>query len=632
MALLNNLPGVRVFKNDGNLAPESSSRAPRVLVVGQAAKGVGDQAYLVSTTTLAKSEFGTDGTLIRGMWEALKGGAKEVLLYRIGATSAKLEHVGDSSGVDGYTIETVMKDDVAGASYAIYYGDATDRIVITRLSDDLVVYDNDSTSPIDLFEVTVSGFRASAGGPDVGTPSGLVDFEDVTGTGIVFTAGTDGLSLSRMELYEKLYVAYKDLLQSEFDVIVPMDVYLDDLNIVPAGNYLPASAKNAGLGVDPVPSGTNAYPTAGAFALTSDVDALGKVFVQEYEGKFYFWWDTDSDNVAELWPASVGSASASTDIDGNAIGSGDFHEVNFAYQLARFLYDYSTDIVDATGVIGVLPPTSNSLTDKARWLGKSPTWTLNTSTGEYTIASASDNGTGLLGNKFMVGSSAWRSGVFGGGFILTDSDFMDGAEEVDENEIPIDLGKYISVVADHPFLRNNWYSAGYRASFAASYAGFYVGLPPASAPTNKKVNNASIIYKMSLGALDSLTAAGFVTLRQKAVGVVVTDSPTATMPESDWKRLSTVRIVKAIVDGVRAAVEPFIGEGTSSAVRASMQNAVETVLMAAKKGGYLQTYKPFQIIQTPSMEVQGVVSINLTLIPAFEIRQIELTVNVSKSG
>lgn len=632
MALLNNLPGVRVFKNDGNLAPEATSRAPRVLVVGQAGKGVADQAYLVSTSTLAKSEFGTEGTLIRGMWEAIKGGAKEVLLYRIGATSAKLEHVGDALGVDGYTIETVMKDDVAGESYAIYYGDTEDRIVVTRLSDDLVVYDNDSTAPIDLFEVTVSGFRAAAGGPDIGTASGLVDFDEVTGTGIAVTAGSDGLSLSRMEMYEKLHVAYKDLLQSEFDVIVPMDVYLDDLNIVPSGNYLPASAKNAGLGVDPVPSATNTYPTAGAFALTSDVDTLGLVFVQEYEGKSYFWWDTDSDDVAELWPASIGSASASTDIDGTAIGSGDFHEVNFGYQLARFLYDYSTDIVDATGVIGVLPPASNSLTDKARWLGKSPAWTLNTSTGEYTIASASDNGTGLLGNKFMVGSSAWRSGVFGGGFILTDSEFMDGEEEVDENEIAIDLGKYISVVADHPFLRNNWYSAGYRASFAASYAGFYVGLPPASAPTNKKVNSADIVYKMSLGALDSLTAAGFVTLRQKAVGVVVTDSPTATLPNSDWRRLSTVRIVKAIVDGVRAAVEPFIGEGTSAAVRASMQNAVEKVLMAGKKGGFLQDYKPFQIVQTATMEVQGIVSIALTLIPAFEIRQIELTVNVSKSG
>jgi hypothetical protein len=137
---------------------------------------------------------------------------------------------------------------------------------------------------------------------------------------------------------------------------------------------------------------------------------------------------------------------------------------------------------------------------------------------------------------------------------------------------------------------------------------------------------------MSLGALDSLTGSGFVTLRQKSAGVVVTDAPTATMPNSDWVRLSTVRIVKAIVDGVRAAVEPFIGNGTSASVRVSMQNAVETVLLAGKKGGFLQDYKPFQVIQTPQMEVQGKVSIALSLVPAFEIRQIDFTMNVSKSS
>jgi hypothetical protein len=621
---LDNLPGVRVFKNDGNLAPEAAVRAPRVLVVGQSAQGVGDTAYFVSTTTLAKSEFGTEGTLIRGMWEALKGGAKEIMLYRIGATSAKVDHVGDTAGTEGFTVETVEQDASAGADYAMYYDDATARLVVKRNSDDLVVFDNDATTPIDNFEVTVSGFRPAGGGPDIGSPSAFVDLEDVTGTGTAFTAGTDGMDLSRMEIYEKLYVAYKNLLQEEFDVIVPMDVYLDDLNIIDQGPFLGARA--------PALPSTNTYPTAGAFAPGTDLDSLGRVFVQEYEGKFYFWWDTDGDGIAELWPVGVGSSAAALDIDGNALSTADFHEVNFAYQLSRFLYDYSTDIVDATGVIGVLPPGSNSLTDKARWLGKAPTWTLNTSTGEYYIASAGANGSGLLGNKFMVGRSDHRSGVFGGGFILTDSEFMDGTEEVDDNDIAIDLGKYISVVADHPFLRNNWYAAGYRASFAASYAGFYVGLPPASAPTNKKVSGASIIYKMSLGALDSLTGSGFVTLRQKSAGVVVTDAPTATMPNSDWVRLSTVRIVKAIVDGVRAAVEPFIGNGTSASVRVSMQNAVETVLLAGKKGGFLQDYKPFQVIQTPQMEVQGKVNIALSLVPAFEIRQIDFTMNVSKSS
>jgi len=96
--------------------------------------------------------------------------------------------------------------------------------------------------------------------------------------------------------------------------------------------------------------------------------------------------------------------------------------------------------------------------------------------------------------------------------------------------------------------------------------------------------------------------------------------------------LSTVRIVKAVVDGCRAVLDPYIGEGTGASVRASMETAVEGVLLQAKKDGYLQDYKGFSVIQTPQQEVQGIVEISLTLIPAFEIRQITITVSLSKSG
>jgi len=628
---LQNLPRVTVTKPDGNLVPEQTTRAPRVLVVGTAGSGVGDTAYFVSTTTQARSEFGSDGTLIRGMWEAKKTGAEEILLYRIGSTSAIVSGIGDSTGSTGYTVTTIEQDASAGDNYALYYDNSNDRLVVKRNSDDLIVFDNDSTNPIDLFEVTVSGYKATGGGPDIGSASSYVNLSSIDASaysGTSYTAGTDGLGLSRMEMYQELYVAYKNLLQEEFDVIVPMDVYMDDYNVVDQGHYKGS--------VTPVVPGGQSFPTAGAYQPGTDVDSLGKVYVEEYEGEYYFWWwfSGGAFAAADITPANVpGSGSSTTKIDGTTITEDDFHEVNFAYQLGRFLYDYSTDIVDATGVIGALPPASNSLRDKARWLGKAPTWTLNTSTGEYYVASSGDNGSGLLGNKFTVGKSDHRSGEFGGGFILTDSEFMDGTEQVDQNDIPVDLGKYFSIVVDTPFLRNNWYNAGYRASFAASYAGFYVGMVPSSAPTNKRVSSSiSLIYKMSLGSLDALAGAGYVVMRNKPQGLVVADAPTATMPNSDWKRLSTVRIVKSVVDGIRVAVDSFLGEGMNDGSRASMRNEIDKILLSAKSAGYLQDYKPFDIIQTPSMEVAGRAEINLTLIPSFELRVIDLTVSLSKSG
>jgi hypothetical protein len=624
-----NLAGVPLDKIDGNLVPEATATAPRIMIVGQSAQGRGSQVYIVPSTTQAKSEFGVEGTLLKGMWESKAAGAIEIALYRIGAKSAIVTGIGNNGGVGGYTVQTVKEDASAGDDYSLYYDDTTDRLIVARVIDDLIVYDNSESVPIDRGEVTVSGYRASTGGPDIGSASAFVVLSDIdssTYPGTSFTAGEDGLELSKMELYEHLYKAYEHLKESSFDVLIPMNVYLDDYNTVDQGHYIGAVAPEA--------LASNTYPTAGRFRPGQDVDSLGMVYVEEYEGDYFFWWRFATSGVtADIWPAGVGSASATTKIDGTTLVASDFHEVNFAYQLGRFLYEYSTNVVDATGVIGVLPPDSNSLVDKARWLGRTPTWTLDVANNLYYIASSGDNGNGLVGNKFMVGRSDHRSGFYGGGFIATDGKFMDsGAEIVDENDIPVDLGKYFSVVADYPLLRNSFNSSPYISSVNATYGGFYINMPPQSAPTNKTVSNASLVYRQGLGKLDILAGWGYVVLREKPQGLKIADAPTAALATSDWTRLSTVRIAKAVIDGVRDAVDPFLGEGMTDATRASMKQSVENVLMAAKKAGFLQDYKPFDIIQTPSMEVEGKATIHLTLIPAFELRQVNLTISLSKSN
>jgi hypothetical protein len=563
------------------------------------------------------------------MYEAKKQGAREIVLYRIGATAAVLTGVGgDESAGTGYTITTVMQDDEAGATYSIWYDDSADRLVVTNVDTELVVYDNDPTVPVDRFEVIVSGYRDNpTGGGDIGTASVPTVMEDVVVAGTAYTAGTDGTALSRMRMYEKLYEAYKLLLEYDFDVLVPMDVYSDDYNTVDqcANNQAPESD-----------NGPNSYPTAGEFSPGVSVDALGTCYVEEYLGTYYFWWRfATSGATADIFPDGVGSASATTKIDGTALVAADFHEVNFAYQLGRFLFEYSTNNVDATGVIGVRPFASYSLSDIALWIGAEPDYSINATTGKYYVAAPADNGSGLLGFKFMAGKYGYRDGVYGGGFIANDTEWIDGDEELlDDNEYPIDLGKFISVVVDWPLMNNDFSlatgSGGYIASFAPSYGGFYSVLPPNSAPTNKKVTGATLYYKVGIRRMDSLAGRGYVVLREKPQGIVIADAPTASLPASDYKRLSTVRIVKDVIDAVREALDPFIGEGTSDATRAAMHTAVDQVLSAAKKAGYLNAYRDFEIIQTPDMAVQGKAEVNLVLVPAFELRQITVTVSLAK--
>lgn len=610
-----NLPGVFPELEEGGLGVATAARGPRTLVLGTAAQGQSQWPYVVQTTSSAASEFGSEGTLTRGMYEARTSGAQNVILYRLGATSAKLEHVGDSTGVAGYTIESIRRDDDAGSLYTLYYDDSADRLVVWNAVSGLVVYDNDSTDPVDLGEVIVSGERATGGGPDIAGPSAGFALEDIPGlghAGTSFTAGTDGDNPSRMELYEYLYKAYRALLIQDFDWVIPMDVYLDDKNIV--DGYAFTAAYLASI------TGGDDYPTSG-----SSNDILGKLFVEEYQGDFYFFWDLDGDGVADLYP-SVGSATSTTKIDGSSLSAADFHEVNFAYQLAYFCHEVSVNNKFCLGGIGVRPPASLSLADIALWIGKSPTYTTRSDGSRY-IRSLGDNGSGLLGNKFKAGTYAYRGGEAFGGFMLTDSEWLDGAEEEDINGFPIDLGRYISVTTAYLRLFNAFDTTGrgYIVTAAPTYIGYASALDEQTAPTNKVIRGVQRVFGINARQVDELAGAGYVHIYEKPKGLTISDAPTGARPQSDYRRLTTMRIVKRTVGAIRVAADPFLGNAFDTARKAALTTAVEQTLDRLVQGGYIQRYV-VDIRQTARQIVIGEAVCELTLVPAWELRRITLTV------
>jgi hypothetical protein len=610
-----NLPGVFPELEEGGLGVGAAARGPRVLVLGTADQGQSQWPYVVQTTSSAASEFGSSGTLTRGMYETRTAGAENVILYRIGATPAILDHVGDSTGVAGYTIETLRRDDDAGEIYTLYYDDASDRLVVWNSVSGLVVYDNDSTDPIDLGEVIVSGSRAAGGGPDIAGPSAGFALEDIVGlghTGTTFTAGTDGATPSRMELYEYLHKAYKALLIQDFDWVVPMDVYLDDKNIVDGDSF--SASYLASI------SGGDDYPTAG-----SDDDILGKVFIEEYQGDWYFFWDLNGDGTADLYP-SVGLADADTKIDGSSLSTADFHEVNFAYQLGYFCHNVSVNNKYCLAGIGVRPPASLSLSDIAVWIGKNPVYTTRTDGSKY-VRQITDNGSGLLGNKFKAGTYAYRAGEAYGGFMLTDGDYLDGTEETDVNGYPIDLGKYISIMTAYVRLFNAFDTTGrgYVTTAAPTYIGYASALDEQTAPTNKVIRGLQRVFGVSARQVDSLAGAGYVHIYEKPKGMTISDAPTGARPQSDYRRLTTMRIVKRVVGAIRDASDPFLGNSFDPARKAALNTAITQKLDRLVSGGYIQRYV-VDIRQTARQMVIGEAEVELILVPAWELRRITLSI------
>jgi len=610
-----NLPGIIKLVDDGNLGISNASEAPKNLVLGTASKGRGDRPVRVLRSQEATAEFGRPGTLLRGMFDTRQGGAENILLFRIGASPARLDGVGDSTGSAGFTIITSELGDEAGASVSVFYEDATGRLVLFNAAGALI-FDNNPGDPnarVNINEVIVEGQKAPGGGPDIGGISAPVNLEDVPVTGTTFTPGDDCLNPSRMQLWEKLDEAYQLLENADFDIVSPVNAYLDDKNSV-----------DQGLGATTVTlPGVNTYPLPG-----SPEDALTKVFVEEFEGERHYFWDTDGDGAAEIWPLK-GSATAVTKIDGSALTLADFHEVNFAYQLANFLFRTATNNVDVTGTIGVNPPNSFGLKGISQWIGTPPRLQLNDD-GSSNVAGPADNGTGLLGNKFMAGRFGYRNSSGGGGFIATDSGFIDGVEEKDDNDHFIDIGKHISVVAQWATLSTPFDLQGFglNLNLAGYYAGFYSTLPANSAPTNKVIDNVSLNFDISNANHDRLAFSRYVTAAVKAKGTVVVDAPTAARRDSDFQRLTTMRITKAAVDALRSFGDPFIGEGITGQQIAALQTVEEGALNKLVKAGFLNRYD-LNIIVTPQMQVLGEVILEVTLVPAFELRRITLRIQLA---
>tara|TARA_Y100000310_G_scaffold342104_1_gene443796 strand:+ start:4616 stop:6568 length:1953 start_codon:yes stop_codon:yes gene_type:complete len=334
-------------------------------------------------------------------------------------------------------------------------------------------------------------------------------------------------------------------------------------------------------------------------------------------------------------------------ITSESLAASDFHEVNFAYQLAEFCHRGSEVVDTRFGFIGVrdIAGTGSSgdwgsVLHESKWVG--------TAASLGTDGAVSVNGSGLLGNKFLSGRiqgtltgggdfpAFQNTADFNGesGFFLCDDTasaqraWLDGVAKTDSNGNKVDLGKYISIMGSWINVFNN--GTSYNCSAAAAYGGMVMGgsLPIASAPTNKAFTTGTLLGTVSTPKLDALAGKRVVAVQRKATGNVVTDGVTAATSASDYRRLSTMRQVEAAVDGIRTVGEPFLGEGMTGVHIAALDTGIGDFLRTMVREGQINDYR-FQLIVTPQMKILGQAIVQLTLVPAFELRSITVSVGLS---
>jgi hypothetical protein len=326
---------------------------------------------------------------------------------------------------------------------------------------------------------------------------------------------------------------------------------------------------------------------------------------------------------------------------GGTVQQSGFHEVNFAYQLARFCFNQSeapqADNGGCLGFIGFGGPASLSnfsLPAVKAWIGYLPTY--NPVTGN-----PATSGGGLLGTPWLVGCSAsslnsacadWSNGYRLPGLFDTDSGEYDGGPEIDSNGYKVDMGAYLCPQGDYALLSNGY--GTYVGNIAGIIAGLVSTLDQQKAVTNKPVAGAQQLYRASLNQLDALTFADINMLRYKGVGVlpVALIDKTAATVASDYTLALRQRIKFLVIQTVLGEANNYIGNGTNDGLSlVALKTALDADCLNLQKRGYLSSYN-FTITSTPAQQKIGQASIQISFVPANELVQLNATIGINLNG
>ena len=447
------------------------------------------------------------------------------------------------------------------------------------------------------------------------THLGFTDYAVLNTTSVtqsVFSLGETGEVLPAMKRYEKLHTCFEELDLASFDYVVALNANLNEKNASESAVTFSA--------IDDV----GQYPAVGSLN-----DALGYcAIVDNGDYTYTYYWSTDGELISLT---SDGSTLASAP-EGLA-----FKEVNFAHLVASYCYENSTDYSFVHGLVPCKLPGGTSPRVIRSYFGKAPTYSLDVETGTYYIASSEENGTGLLGHKFVGGHSDFNNGLKHGGFFATADKSIDylspGNLLYDANGKKIDLGKFISVVSVFGAIADtiNPRRPSYLGNAAAMVAGSFINTPAPDSLINVKLPNLSINYRTEAKVLDMGSGLGLVMGRDDNGNAIIVDSPTFASPTSDYTRLTSIRIVAKIAKELRDAARPFIGKGLSAPKRNALEASLSEVFKANLAGEPVQTITrgTFTIEQSPADRVLGKMTVKVSITPVFELRQIVFSVNLS---
>ena len=647
-------PGTSIEVLDGNLSNNITIPEDTVLIVERAYTGPVGRLYYVSAAKDAATVFGSDSPLIKAMQRAFSGGAKNVALYRVGGKVASIENI---FGL-GTSLETAEASSVASTGLTVYIGPepinpSLNSVIIYR--NGRIIYSNVLGGEVDQGLVYVDGFNKLANEPQVGSfndpvplalvvqnlgtrvvitdsdvktitiPAGDValvsdhgltvkvngravratdvTFDKVAGTVSFVTAETTfTVEVSYVKKYtpteltdlEITFGDGEDLVEASWkDYYEAFDQALDDIQRV--------SLRTVAIGdVFNVPNLANG---------DTDADRLEYLSIDfDESGEKVYEWSTNRYLYRKGASTTVDIAEADLTSNGQPIVIKQFHEVDFTHRAGMWGFERTEDGIYPNIMVGVIGPKAYNTKYINLWVGKEPTYNLD---GKIIV-----NGTGLLGHRYMVGTTNRT-----GGYYATDNGFPDGTPITDSNGFIVDLGKYLSVIASQ--VTN---SAGtIVCSASASYAGLAATITPGDSTTNQVLPGVQLLTDLKRARLKQLQASGYVVLENRVKGVTVVSGDLASRLNSDYRYLSTSIVMNYIAADIAEVCDPFIGKGIDGTSKVALHTALHTRFQQRQRQGFFIDYL-MQLRQV----APNVIDVAYTITAKDALRQVSNSIKLSR--
>lgn len=185
---------------------------------------------------------------------------------------------------------------------------------------------------------------------------------------------------------------------------------------------------------------------------------------------------------------------------------------------------------------------------------------------------------------------------------------------------------YLQLIAA-PSAAFGFEATGYTDTVEAAYCGLVQSLNSESSTTNKAIPGIRAFdATLSSSQCSALSLKNYVTLRKRKGVYVVCDGITTAGADSDYTRLTTIRITNEVVESVRDVGDPYIGEPNTTASRNALQAQIKEMLAQMQAAGKISGFIDPELVCSTQDIIDGNLKILIAFFPVFELRRINLVI------